>query len=112
MQIGTRDVYDILVVDMDGRLDTSTSGDAHDEMVRIAQSGTKKIVLNLDKLEYVSSAGLRVILTAAKLLQTATGEMKICHANGVVNEVLETSGFNHLINIYANEKDAVAAFGT
>jgi hypothetical protein len=48
---------------------------------------------------------------AAKLLQASTGEMKICHANGVVKEVLETSGFGSLIKMYADENDAVAAFG-
>ena len=111
MEISSREVSDILVVDMAGRLDTSTSGDAYDEMVGIAQSGAKQVVLNLDKLEYVSSAGLRVILTAAKLLQASTGEMKICHANGVVKEVLETSGFDSLIKILDDENDAVAAFG-
>ncbi len=112
MQIDTRLVDDMTVIDMTGRLDTSTSGDAYDEMVRIAKSGVSKVVLNLDKMEYISSAGLRVILTAAKLLKSSTGEMKICNANGVVKEVLETSGFNHIIDIYDQENDAIEAFGT
>ena len=111
MEISTHKVSDMLVVDMAGRLDTSTSGKAYDEMVKIAQSGVIKVVLNLDKLEYVSSAGLRVILTAAKLLRASTGEMKICNAKGVVREVLETAGFDHLIQIYADENDAAASFG-
>jgi anti-sigma B factor antagonist len=112
MQIGTRQVDGMTVIDMVGRLDTSTSGDAYDEMVGIAKSGVTKVVLNLDKMEYVSSAGLRVILTAAKLLKSSKGEMKICHANGVVKEVLETSGFNHIIDIYDEEKDAIAALSS
>ena len=111
MQIGTRLVDNTTVIDMTGRLDTSTSGDAYDEMVRIAKSGVSKVVLNLDKTEYVNSAGLRVILTAAKLLKSSNGEMKICHANGVVKEVLETSGFDHIIDIYDHENDAIEAFG-
>ena len=109
MQIDTREVDGMTVIDMVGRLDTSTSGDAYDEMVGIAKSGVTKVVLNLDKMEYVSSAGLRVFLTVAKLLKSSMGELKICHANGVVKEVLEVSGFNHLIDIYDEEKDAVAA---
>ena len=109
MQIDTREVDGMTVIDMVGRLDTSTSGDAYDEIVGIAKSGVTKVVLNLDKMEYVSSAGLRVFLTVAKLLKSSMGELKICHANGVVKEVLEVSGFNHLIDIYDEEKDAVAA---
>lgn len=112
MQIDTREVAGMTVVDMTGRLDTSTSGDAYDQMVAIAQSGVSKVILNLDKLEYVSSAGLRVILTAAKLLQSSKGEMKICHANGLVKEVLETSGFNHIIDIFEHENDAIAALNS
>jgi anti-anti-sigma factor len=110
MQIENHTVGDVTVVEMTGRLDTQTSGDAYDEMVRIAKSGTAKLVLNLGGLEYVSSAGLRVILTAAKLLQSAKGNMRICHANGVVKEVLETSGFNHLVKIDDTESDSIAAF--
>ena len=66
--------------------------------------------MNLDKLEYVSSAGLRVILTLAKLLQSSNGELKICHANGVVKDVLQTSGFNSLIKIFDDERSAIASW--
>ncbi len=111
MQINTLQVDGMTVIDMSGRLDTSTSGDAYDEMVGIAKSGVTKVVLNLDQMEYISSAGLRVILMAAKLLKSSIGEMKICHAHGVVKDVLEISGFNHLIDIYDEEKDAIAALG-
>lgn len=109
MQIDTREVAGMTVVDMVGRLDTSTSGEAYDRMVAIAKSGASKVILNLEKMEYVSSAGLRVILTAAKLLKSSMGEMKICHANGVVKEVLETSGFDHIIDIYDEENEAIAS---
>ena len=111
LQIGTREVSNILVIDMMGRLDTLTSSGAYDEMVRIAENGGDKMVLNLDKLEFIGSAGLRVILKAAKLLRASSGEMKICHANGMVKEVLDTSGFDYLIDIYDNEEDAITAFG-
>ena len=95
---------------MTGRLDTSTSGSAHDAIVDFTNAKPKRVVLNLDKLTYVSSAGLRVILTLAKLLQTSNGEMKICRANGSVNEVLQTSGFNSLIKIVDDEETAIASW--
>jgi anti-anti-sigma factor len=110
MEITARHRGDILVLDMTGRLDTSTSGRAHDAIVDFANAKPKRVVLNLDKLEYVSSAGLRVILTLAKLLQTSNGEMKICRANGSVNEVLQTSGFNSLIKIVDDEEAAIASW--
>ncbi len=108
MEIGTREIQDVTVIDMSGELISQTSGDAYDEMVRIAKSGVAKVVLNLDKLDYLSSAGLRVILTAAKLLKSSSGEMINCNANGVVKEVLESSGFNSLVDMYDTESDAVS----
>ncbi len=110
MKIETRDINDVLVVDMAGKLDTSTAGDASDQMIKIVQGDNKQIVLNLDGLEYISSAGMQVILRISKLLQASRGELKICHASGIVKNVLETSGFNSLLNIYDTEKDAVTAF--
>ncbi len=112
MEITTRKVNDVLVVDMTGRLVTQTSGYASDEMVQIAKSGNSKIVLNLDNLEFISSAGLSVILRAAKLLQTSGGALKICRANSLVNKVMETSGFKSLLTMYDSENDALAAFSS
>lgn len=110
MEIKTRQVNNVLAVDMVGRLDTETSSHVSDELVRIAQSGNSKVVLNLDGLEYVSSAGLRAILMAAKVLRGSQGELKICHANGLVKEVMDISGFNQIIRVYDTENEALAAF--
>jgi anti-anti-sigma factor len=95
---------------MIGRLDKATSGNAHDAVVGFANTGAKRMVLNLDKLDYVTSAGLHVILMLAKLLQSSNGELKICRANANVKEVLETSGFNSLIEMFDDEKAAIASW--
>jgi anti-sigma B factor antagonist len=110
MKIETRSVYNVLVVDMSGRLDSISAGDAGDRLVDIARGAHKRILLNLEKLEYLSSAGLRVILRGAKLLQGNRGELKICNATGLVRNVLETSGFNSLIKIYDTEQEAFSSF--
>ena len=111
MEITARHQGDVLVLDMAGRLEKSTAGIAHDTFVDFAKAQPKKVMLNLDKLQYVSSAGLRVILTLAKLLQSSNGELKISHANGSVKEVLQTSGFNSLIKIVDDEETAIASWG-
>ena len=110
MNITTRTVDDVVVVDLVGRLDTETSGHASDELVRIVESSSGKVVLNLETLDYVSSAGLRVILLAAKLLEASDGELKVCRPNGSVREVMTTSGFHSLLRIYDTERDARVAF--
>jgi len=79
MKIATRKVYDVLVVDMSGRLDSHSSGDAGDRIVEIAQGEDKRVLLNLEQLEFVSSAGLRVILRGAKLLEGHHGDDELQH---------------------------------
>jgi anti-anti-sigma factor len=110
MKIETRKNQDVLVVDMSGTLDSTSSGEAGDRIVNIAKGEHKRVLLNLAELEYVSSAGLRVILRGAKLLQGKRGELKICNAKGPVKDVLKTSGFNNLIRVYDTEQEAFSAF--
>ena len=110
MQINTRESYEVLVVDIEGRLDTTTSGYGYDEMVRIAKGGNKKIVVNLKELEYVSSAGLRVLLTAAKLVQASGGQIKFCQPSDLVKQTLAVSGFNSLLSVYGSEGEAIKSF--
>ena len=110
MEIQTRRVRDVLVVDMVGRLDSRTSGPASTELNKIAQGGDPKVLLNVAGLEYVSSAGLRAILVATKLLQVHNGAAKICRANPAVKHVMEVSGFNSLLTLYDTEEAALAAF--
>jgi anti-anti-sigma factor len=108
MQISTRDSYGVTVVDMDGSLDTSTCGETGDTLVSLVQDGNRRILLNLEKLDYVSSAGLRAILVAAKLLQNARGEMRMCAPNATVRSVMEVSGFNNLLKLHETEAEGLA----
>jgi anti-anti-sigma factor len=110
MDIQTRRVQDVLVVDMAGRLESRTAGQASTELNKIAQGSDRKVLLNVDRLEYVSSAGLRAILVAAKLLQVNGGSVLICGANATVKRVMEVSGFNSLLHLYDTEKQALTAF--
>jgi sigma-B regulation protein RsbU (phosphoserine phosphatase) len=110
MEIRTRRVGDVLIVDMVGRLDSRTAGPASTELNQIAQGGPGKLVLNVQGLEYLSSAGLRAILVAAKLVQAHGGAMKVCDANATVKRVMEVSGVSSLLHLYDAEKDALAAF--
>jgi anti-sigma B factor antagonist len=110
MQISTRQAYDVLVIDMVGRLDSKTAGYGNDEMVRIVKGDCKKVLVNLEQLEFVTSAGLRVLLLAAKLLQSENGEFKLCSANDVVEQVLETCGFKSLLKLYPSEAEAIKSF--
>src|SRR5215471_14471912 len=87
MEIHTRRVKDVVVADLIGRLESRTAGPASTELNRIAQAGARKVLLNVAGLEYISSAGLRAIHVAAKLLQVHGGTLKVCQASPTVKRV-------------------------
>ena len=62
------------------------------------------------KVDFMTSAGLRALLTMAKLVQSARGEMRICSPSPAVRDVLTTSGFNSLIHIFDDEMAAVESW--
>lgn len=109
MNIATRSLEDIVIASLSGRLDTQTSGPASEEMSRIA-SGASKLLLNLEELEFISSAGLRVLLRTAKQLTGSGGTMRLCCANGTVKEVMDIAGFAGLLDLHDSEQDALSAF--
>lgn len=111
MEISIRESSGVTVVDMNGSLDTRSLGYASEELNQLVKEGTTKLLLNLEQVNYVSSAGLRAILVAAKLLKTARGEMRLCSPNANVREVLEVSGFNSLLTLHETEADALFALG-
>ena len=80
-----------------GRLDTSTAPEL-ENTVDGCIAGIKELVLDCSALEYVSSAGLRVILKAQKLMN-AQGTMKLTHVNETIMEVFDITGFADILTI-------------
>jgi len=82
---------------LDGRLDTITSPDLESNINGVVADATK-LILDMGKLEYISSAGLRVLLGAAQAMEDK-GEMVICNLTQPVREVLNLTGFSRVFNI-------------
>lgn len=80
-----------------GRLDTTTAPQLEDELNEIL-SGITKLVLDFAALDYLSSAGLRVILKAQKTMNKQ-GEMIVRNTNETINEIFEITGFADLLTI-------------
>ena len=86
-----------LVVSLLGRLDTTTAPLLEGEL-KDSLGGITVLTLNMEKLEYISSAGLRVLLSAQKVMNTQ-GEMKIIHVNETIMEIFEVTGFSDILTI-------------
>ena len=86
-----------LTIALEGRLDTTTAPDLEKEL-KSSLDGVTELVLDLEHLDYISSAGLRVLLSAQKIMNKQ-GSMKVIHVNDMVNEVFEVTGFSDILNI-------------
>lgn len=109
MQIQKRKHEDILVLDLAGRLDASTSSEAQEQLISIIDAGNTLLIANLEKLEYISSAGLRVFLMVAKRLKAVNGRIYLYQLPDYVKEIFEISGFASIFPIHATEQEAIAA---
>ena len=86
-----------LTVTLEGRLDTTTAPQLESEL-KSELAGVEMLVMDFEKLEYISSAGLRVLLSAEKVMNKQ-GEMKVIHVSDVINEIFEVTGFSDILNI-------------
>ena len=86
-----------LTITLEGRLDTTTAPQFESEL-KSSLEGINDLTLNFEKLEYLSSAGLRVILSAQKIMNKQ-GEMVIKNVNDTIMEVFEVTGFIDILTI-------------
>ncbi|MCR4885953.1 MAG: STAS domain-containing protein [Clostridiales bacterium] len=86
-----------LTLALEGRLDTMTAPELEKEL-NASLNAADSLTLDFEKLEYISSAGLRVLLTAHKVM-SGKGGMKITNVNEIVSEVFEVTGFCDILEI-------------
>lgn len=108
MQISTRTSNDIHIVAITGSLDSTTSPEAQKSLDSVLVSA-KKVVLDFSGLDYISSAGLRVLLGAAKKLRGSGGTLGMFGLNQSVREVFEISGFSTILAVHQSEAEALGA---
>ncbi len=82
---------------LDGRLDTVTAPELEAEF-KSSLDEVKELTLNFEKLDYISSAGLRVLLSAQKVMNKQ-GSMKITHVNEMIMEIFEVTGFSEILTV-------------
>ena len=86
-----------LEIALEGRLDTMTAPEL-EAALNDSVDGAESLTMDFSKLEYISSAGLRVLLSAHKAM-TAKGGMKVTNVNEIVQEVFEVTGFADILTI-------------
>lgn len=100
---------DRLVVAVSGRMDAITAPEFDAQCQEWLAAGDVNVIADLSGLEYISSAGLRSILSAAKRLKGAQGGLTFCSLSGMVEEVFVVSGFAAMFTLHPTLEDALAS---
>ncbi len=98
---------DIVVVRVKGRLDAASSPQLEKKVNSIIESGHFKLLLNFAGIDYLSSAGMRLMLSISKKLKHLEGKVVACSLNDDVLEVIKMAGFNQVLEIYSSEEEAL-----
>ncbi|MBR4880021.1 MAG: STAS domain-containing protein [Clostridia bacterium] len=97
MTINVERDFELITLEITGRLDTTTAPNL-EAVVRELSEDIKELVFNMSEVEYISSAGIRVLLGAYKKMKSNQGLMRIEKANDMVREVFEMTGLEQMLN--------------
>ncbi|PKM77073.1 MAG: anti-anti-sigma factor [Firmicutes bacterium HGW-Firmicutes-15] len=95
------------VLMIEGRLDSSTSGVLEKKFLAITEAGEKNFVVDFASMDYISSAGLRVLLMAAKKTKKVGGKVVLSALSANVKEVFDIAGFTSIFTISASKEEAI-----
>ena len=98
MKINKKQDGNLLKIELEGRLDTTTAPEL-DEAVKSSIDGVTDLVFDMTGLEYISSAGLRVLLSAQKAMGKVNGNMVVKNINDVIQEIFEVTGFIDIFTV-------------
>ncbi len=111
MNIEAAELNGITIIPLEGRLDGNNAAVAEQAFLKLLNEGKQQFIFDFSGLQYISSAGLRVILVAAKKLRASKGRM-ICAALGEqVYDVFEMSGFTTILEMAASKEEALDKLG-
>jgi len=96
-----------MIVSVAGRMDTVTAPDFQNKMEEVLGQGQKEILVDFEKLEYISSAGLRAVLMAAKQAKAGGGTFLCCGLRDMVKKVFNISGFSSMIPVFDSVDEAL-----
>ena len=91
-------------------MDASGAPEVESHCKNLIEENCEKILLNMNEVKYISSAGLRTLLVIAKTLKAKNGKLVLCSLSPMVSEVIEISGFSNIILQAENVDTAIKLF--
>ena len=110
MKISQSQKDNIVLLAIEGRLDTLTSSTLQEALEGLISNGQHQILIDCTELQFISSSGLRVLLSAAKQLNSLQGKIALCALKDRIREVFDIAGFTMLFSIFSDEAAALKHF--
>jgi len=110
MEIEVKEYKRVSVLTVTGRIDSATSNEFESKLNELTEAGRVNLVLDLSNVEFISSAGLRVLVTTRKGVKGAGGDVVLAKPSSQVIETLEIAGLDVLFEKYDTREEAVAYF--
>jgi anti-sigma B factor antagonist len=107
MEIAEKMMGNVIIISISGRIDTITSKELDTKLNEIREENAKKIILNLAKVDYISSVGLRVLLAALKRQRQNQGSMTLVSLQPFVQNVFKITGLDKIFQIFPAEVAAL-----
>jgi anti-sigma B factor antagonist len=109
MEISESKKNGVVILSVTGRLDASNAASLEQRLLALIDAGEQRLVVDGAQLDYISSAGLRVLLVAAKRLRSGSGEVALAALRDPVKEVLDIAGFSSIFKVHRTSDEAVVA---
>ena len=110
MEISEKDVGNVKIISVGGRLDAYAANDVERKLDSLITAGHVCLVVDLSRLEYISSSGLRVLLAGIKRVKKERGDIRLACLQPSVQEVFDMAGFTQLFRMFGKEEEAVNSF--
>lgn len=107
LHISVEEIDQKIVLRLDGRIDAATSPALEKKIQALIDENRVKLLLDFTDIDYLSSAGMRVLLAALKKVKAKHGLFALFSLSEDVNEIIRLAGFDKILHLFANEKEAL-----
>lgn len=109
MEIIEKKADSFVILNLKGRLDTTNYGELEKKILELLEKKENNIIIDCEKLDYISSSGLRILLMGLKKFKANKGKFVLCNLQENIKEIFEISGFSSIFDIYVSKNEALKA---
>ena len=110
MEIQKRKEGDVTILSLDGRLDLTSASSLKEASKDILENESKKMVLNLDGVDFINSSGLGALVSILKEVRSSQGSMRLSNLAPYVKEIFDITQLTNIFDIFSDEKQALSSY--